>query len=84
MKAKAIPKTFEARMERLQYIVAHMERGDIPLEESVALYKEGMQLSKACRGQLDKAKHEIQLMTEQGPEDFAFDDAYQSETQGEA
>ncbi len=82
MNTEALPKTFEARMERLQYIVAHMEKGDIPLEESVALYKEGMRLSKACRGQLEKAQHEIQLMTEQGPEDFAFDATSQDE--GEA
>ncbi len=79
MKTKTLPKTFEERMERLQYIVAHMEKGDIPLEESVNLYKEGMQLSKACRGQLEKAKHEIQVMTEQGLENFAFDATYETE-----
>ncbi len=70
MKAKALPKTFEARMERLQAIIAVMEKGEAPLEESVALYKEGMELSAACRTQLEKARHDIRLCTEKGEEAF--------------
>ncbi len=70
MKAKALPKTFEARMERLQTIISIMEKGEAPLEESVALYKEGMELSVACRSQLEKARHEIRLCTEKGEEPF--------------
>ncbi len=73
MKTKGIPKTFEARMERLQHIVHAMEKGEAPLEESLALYKEGMELSAACRKQLEKARHEIRLYSEKGEEEFAME-----------
>ncbi len=75
MKTKALPKTFEARMERLQNIVSAMEKGEAPLEESVALYKEGMELGAACRKQLEKARHDIRLYGEKGEEDFDVESA---------
>ncbi len=59
VKGKA--KTFEARMQRLQEIVTALEKGDISLEESVQLYKEGTQLSLQCREQLAKARHDITI-----------------------
>ncbi len=70
MKQKDKNQSFEERMQRLQSIVNSMEKGDVSLDDSVALYKEGMQLSKECRTQLDKARHEIRLMTENGAENF--------------
>ncbi len=80
MKTKAIPKTFEARMERLQVIVNIMEKGEAPLEESVALYKEGMELSAACRKQLEKARHDIRLYGEKGEENFTVDTTLEQNT----
>ncbi len=79
MKSKALPKTFEARMERLQNIVQTMEKGEAPLEESVALYKEGMELSAACRKQLEKARHDIRLYSEKGEEIFDMETAGEEE-----
>ncbi len=65
-----LPKTFEERVERLQVIVAALEKGDVALEQSVDLYKEGMQISIACRKQLEKAKHDITLFTENAEHSF--------------
>ena len=48
--------TFEERLARLQAIVTTLETGDSPLEESVALYKEGLAHAAACREQLEKEK----------------------------
>ncbi len=79
MKTKGLPKTFEARMERLQSIITIMEKGEAPLEESVALYKEGMELSTACRTQLEKARHDIRLCTEKGEEAFEANSAGEEE-----
>ena len=62
--------SFEQRLERLESIVARLEREDVPLEESVTLYKEGMALAKACGEQLKAAKNEVKLVTGQGLEDF--------------
>ncbi|MCH5276634.1 MAG: exodeoxyribonuclease VII small subunit [Desulfovibrionaceae bacterium] len=53
--------SFEERLTRLQAIVSALESGESPLEESVALYKEGLAHAKACRGQLAKARHEIEI-----------------------
>ncbi len=62
--------TFEERLARLQTIVSALESGNSPLEESVALYKEGLAHAAACREQLEKARHDIRLCTETGTERF--------------
>ena len=46
--------TFEERLTRLQAIVTSLESGNSPLEESVALYKEGLAHVAACRKQLEQ------------------------------
>ena len=56
--------TFEKRLERLKEIVERLERGDLPLEEGVALYKEGLKLAKACGKQLEGARHEVKIVSE--------------------
>ena len=42
--------TFEDALERLQELVARLEEGDVPLEESVQAYADGMRLVKTCLG----------------------------------
>ena len=56
--------TFEARLQRLQEIVSALESGNLPLEDSVAMYKEGLVLTKSCREQLEKARNEVRLLSE--------------------
>ncbi len=63
--------SFEKQMERLQAVVAELEKSDLPLEKSVALYKEGQILVAACREQLEKARHSVLLQNESGLEEFA-------------
>ena len=70
MKKKNTPETFDTRLARLQEIVALLEKGALPLEEGLALYKEGMGLSKVCREQLERARNEILLCAESGPQPF--------------
>jgi exodeoxyribonuclease VII small subunit len=48
--------TFEQSLKRLEDIVNRLERGDVPLEESLRLYEEGLELSKACSERLAKAE----------------------------
>ena len=62
--------TCEERLTRLQAIVTSLESGNSPLEESVALYKEGLAHVAACRKQLEQARHDIRLCTEAGTEPF--------------
>lgn len=56
--------TFEQRLERLREIVERLERGELPLEEGVALYKEGLKLAKGCGKQLENARHEVKVVSE--------------------
>lgn len=66
----ALPETFEEKLARLQEIVSHLETGALPLEQGLTLYKEGMALSLSCRQQLEKARNEVRILTEQGMEAF--------------
>ena len=52
--------SFEASMERLEQIVRAMERGDVPLEQSLALFQEGTELVKDCQKLLDEARLQVE------------------------
>lgn len=52
-------KTFEESMNRLEQIVRAMERGDVPLEESLKLFQEGTELVQTCTKLLDDAQLQI-------------------------
>ena len=51
--------TFEENMHRLEQIVRAMERGDVPLEESLKLFQEGTELVAACGKLLDEAELQV-------------------------
>ena len=52
-------KTFEESMSHLEQIVRAMERGDVPLEESLKLFQEGTELVQTCTKLLDEAQLQI-------------------------
>ena len=56
---------FEACLERLEKIVDQLERGDIPLEQALTLFEEGMQLSNSCRKELDDAEGKVEILLKQ-------------------
>lgn len=56
---------FEARLERLQELLDELEREDVPLEKGMLLYKEGVELVRACREQLEKARYEVQVLQQE-------------------
>lgn len=62
---------FEKQMERLQKIVDELERGDLALEKSVLLYKEGRVLASACRDQLEKARLAVAVRDDSGLSEFS-------------
>ena len=70
--------TFEESMQRLEQIVRSMERGDVPLEESLKLFQEGTQLVADCEKLLENAQLQVKkvLAASDGSmilEDFADD-----------
>ena len=52
-------KTFEENMQRLEQIVRAMERGDVALEESLKLFREGTELVRSCSALLDDAELQV-------------------------
>ena len=54
--------TFEEAVKRLEEIVGRLEKGEIPLEESLTLFEEGVKLSRFCRTILDEAEKRISLL----------------------
>lgn len=51
--------SFEEDMQRLEQIVRTMEKGDISLEESIKLFKEGTELVSGCEKLLNDAELEV-------------------------
>ena len=57
-------KSFENNMQRLEQIVRAMERGDVPLEESLKLFQEGTELVRTCNELLENAQLQVKkIMT---------------------
>lgn len=56
---KAETVSFEEGLKRLETIVEQLEGGELSLDETVALYKEGMELSKNCAAQLKKVQQDV-------------------------
>ena len=51
--------TFEENIHRLEEIVRAMDRGDVPLEESLKLFQEGTKLVESCGKLLDEAEMQV-------------------------
>ncbi|WP_311315337.1 exodeoxyribonuclease VII small subunit [Neobacillus mesonae] len=59
--------TFEEAMTKLEKIVEKLEEGDVPLEEAIIFYKDGMELSKLCHDKLKSVEEQLtQIITEDG------------------
>lgn len=56
---------FEECLQRLEVIVKEMERGDLPLEQSLKLFEEGVELSGSCRKELEEAEGKIEILIKQ-------------------
>ena len=67
---KAETVSFEEGLKRLETIVEQLESGDLPLEQTVALYKEGMELSQNCAAQLKKVQQDVKKIVETSQDDF--------------
>ena len=65
---------FEDCLQQLEKIVEQLERGDLPLEQSLKLFEEGVRLSNSCRQELESAEGKVEILMKQGgklqPEPF--------------
>lgn len=55
--------TFEEAMAALESVVSQLERGDVPLEESIQLYERGAELKARCEAKLKEAEEKIAQIT---------------------
>jgi len=53
---------FEEALNKLEKIVSKLEDGDIPLEESLRLFEEGVRLSRFCNQKLDEAEKRVEIL----------------------
>ncbi len=57
--------TFEESLKKLEAIVGQLEHGDLPLEDSVKLFEEGMHLSTECKRQIEEAEGKVEILIKQ-------------------
>lgn len=62
--APAIAINFESALKELESLVARMEQGDLPLEESLACFERGIALTRTCQESLKNAEQKIQMLIE--------------------
>ena len=66
MSGETISPSFEASLEELERIVKKLESGDLPLEESLKLFENGMRISTECKRQLEEAETRIEMLLRRG------------------
>lgn len=70
---------FEEQMARLEEIVQTLEEGDVPLEESLRLFEEGIRLAASCNKQLSEIEGRLEMLVHSADgglevEPFSFED----------
>ncbi|MBQ6274640.1 MAG: exodeoxyribonuclease VII small subunit [Oscillospiraceae bacterium] len=59
--------SFEQSLARLDEIVRHLEKGDLPLSESISLFEEGTGLLSSCSAMLEEAEQKV-VKLRKGPD----------------
>jgi exodeoxyribonuclease VII small subunit len=59
---KQAEKNFEALLKRLEEVLDSLEHGELPLEQAMAAFEEGVGLVRACHGKLDEVERRVELL----------------------
>jgi len=62
---KAAPADFEKALNELEALVEKMEKGELPLEQALADFQRGIELSRACQETLQAAEQKVQILMAQ-------------------
>jgi exodeoxyribonuclease VII small subunit len=65
-KNAAAATNFEGQLASLERIVRELERGDLPLEQSLELFEQGVKLSRECQERLNEAERRIEVLLRGG------------------
>jgi len=64
-------KNFEKRLERLEYLADKIKEPDLPIEEAMQVFEEGMKLSKGLRKDLETLQGKVEMITNSPDDDSA-------------
>lgn len=60
--SEVLPQDFETALAQLESLVARMESGTLPLDESLTLYEKGVELARICQRRLDHAEQQVKVL----------------------
>src|SRR5882724_3651914 len=69
------PQNFEAALAEIESIVAAMEAGQLPLEQSLSAYRRGAELLKYCQTRLQEAQQQVKILEAGTLKNFDGDDS---------
>jgi exodeoxyribonuclease VII small subunit len=69
------PQSFEAALAEIENIVAAMEAGQLPLEQSLTAYKRGAELLQYCQARLQEAQQQVKILEAGALKNFDGDDS---------
>ena len=69
------PQSFEAALAEIESIVAAMEAGQLPLEQSLTAYKRGAELLQYCQARLQEAQQQVKILEAGTLKNFDGDDS---------
>ena len=70
--SEKIEMTYEQAVSELEEIISKLESGEASLDDSIALYSRGMELSKFCKEKLDAIEKKISFLSQDGAVESAF------------
>jgi exodeoxyribonuclease VII small subunit len=70
-KARKEDPGFEQALAELEELVAKLESGDLSLDQSLAHFKRGVELTRHCQAILDQAQQTVELLSQESPKDTA-------------
>lgn len=73
MAARRKTPNFEHSLQQLEDLVEQLEQGDLPIEEALKAFEQGVTLTRECQAILQQAEQKVQLLTEQNGDISATD-----------
>jgi exodeoxyribonuclease VII small subunit len=61
---------FEHALAELENLIAKLERGDLPLAQSLALFEQGVALTRQCHSRLADARQHVEILLKEGARPF--------------
>ncbi|AZY50930.1 exodeoxyribonuclease VII small subunit [Bordetella avium] len=62
MASTPLPQDFETALAELETLVQAMENGSLPLEQSLAAYRRGVELTRVCQDRLSEAEQQVKVL----------------------